>query len=642
MRSNIIFFISILTTLNIYSQNNSSLYERVKNNDSLREKKVNEYMVKNNLEKSIYYNGKTYILYNIIDNKPIYRSTYNQIGAAVTQTNHLQVGGSLGLDLEGSGITVGVWDEGPAQASHVEFQNSDNSATRITNIDLNSVYGTTEDQNHATHVSGTIGAKGVSPEAQGMATNVSIITYNFNGDTGKMIAAQEDSTYDVFLSNHSYGVYVSQPGGSLLDSWYMGAYDSSAREIDNIASSYPYYLIVQSAGNDGNTNYPDGLYSGYDKLTTDKNAKNNLVVANANATVNPFTLEVDAIVINSSSSQGPTDDLRIKPDITGYGTGVISPTTGDTYSNFSGTSMSAPNVTGSLVLLQEYYKNLNGEIMKAATLRGLVCHTAQDDDSYLGPDPKYGWGILNTKESAELIADDENGDALIEELNLVNNDTYTFDFNVTSGQKLIATICWTDVAGEPVSGADNLNNPTPRLVNDLDIRITKGGNTYYPWSLVYSETAGFSNTNSEDNNVDNVEKIEIEVPEAGNYSLTVSHKGELESHELFGDREQNFSLIISGADFTTLSNSNIDINNNVMVWPNPVNDILNFSYSTYSDSNSIINLYDLNGRVIYNKTKKSVNNIINDNIDISKLSSGLYILSIRHGKSIIRKKIIKN
>lgn len=641
MRSHIIFFILTLTILNIHSQNSLSLHKRIKSNDSLRENRVNEYIVENNLEKSIYKNGKTYILYDVIYNKPVYRLTHNQIGAVVTQTNHLQVGGSLDLNLEGSGILVGVWDGGPVQDTHVEFQNSDNSASRVTNIDVTNVSGTTSLDDHATHVSGTIGAKGVSQEAKGMATNISIITYNFNGDTSKMIAVQDNPNYDVFLSNHSYGIPINQPNG-LLDSWYMGAYDTGAREIDNIASAYPYYLIVHSAGNDGNLNYPDGLYSGYDKLTTDKNAKNNLVVANANADVNPFTLEVNSIVINNSSSQGPTDDLRIKPDITGYGTGVISPTTGDTYSNYSGTSMSAPNVTGSLALLQEHYKNLNGEIMKAATLKGLVCHTAKDDDSFSGPDPKYGWGILNAKESAELIADDENGSALIEELNLVNNDTYTLDFYVSNGEKLIATICWTDIAGEPVSGADNLNNPTPRLVNDLDIRITKGGSTYYPWSLVYSETSGFSNTNIEDNSVDNVEKIEIEVPEGGNYELTVSHKGELESHELFGDREQNFSLILSGADFTTLSSLNTDINSDLTVWPNPVNDILKFSYSTYPYSNSIINLYDLNGRVVYTTTKKSGHNKINDNIDISKLSSGLYILSIRYGKSIIRKKIIKN
>jgi subtilisin family serine protease len=35
---------------------------------------------------------------------------------------------------------------------------------------------------------------------------------------------------------------------------------------------------------------------------------------------------------------------------------VLSTVSGDTYDVYSGTSMSAPNVTGSLILIQEHYK----------------------------------------------------------------------------------------------------------------------------------------------------------------------------------------------------------------------------------------------------------------------------------------------
>lgn len=641
-KSQITFFLSFIIAINAYSQT-STLKQRVENDELSREKKINTYIAQNNVQKRIVYNEKTYVMYDIVDNKPIYRTLDNEVGALVTKANHLQVDGSLELDLQGTGITVGVFDGGPVQSTHVEFQNSDNTGTRITNYDSNNIYGNTNDDDHATHVSGTIGAIGDNEQAKGMATDVSIITYNFNGDSGKMIGVQDNTELEVFLSNHSYGIPIIQGDGSTLDPWYMGAYNGGAATVDAIARDYPYYLMVYSAGNSGTVNYEGGLYSGYDKLTGDKNAKNNLVVANANAQVNAFTGEVLSIAMNGSSSQGPTDDLRIKPDITGYGSGVLSTVSGDTYAVYSGTSMSAPNVTGTLILVQEHYKNVNEDIMKSATLKALVCHTAEDDQITIGPDPKYGWGVLDAKKSAELITDDSNGDALISELTLENEGTFEMDFSVSSGQKLVATIAWTDAPGAAVSGSEYLNDPTPKLVNDLDIRLVKDGTTYFPWSLVYDSTSGFSNTNTVDNFVDNVEKIEIETPEPGNYTLIVTHKGTLEGDNPFEGGDQDFSLVISGADFqSSLGISSFEDANNLMIWPNPANDILNYSFISSTDSNAIINLYDSQGRIVYKKTKKSIINNVTDNIDISNLSSGFYILSIRHGKSIIRKKIIKN
>jgi subtilisin family serine protease len=167
----------------------------------------------------------------------------------------------------------------------------------------------------------------------------------------------------------------------------------------------PYYLYVGAAGNDGNDDSanlsPLEGNSSYDKLTGDKVSKNGMVVANGLDAIINEDGTLNSVTINSSSSEGPTDDLRIKPDIMGNGTGLYSTYEGadDAYNSISGTSMASPNITGSLLLLQQYYNETFGNFMRASTLKGLALHTA-DDVGMVGPDALSGWGLMNTKKSS--------------------------------------------------------------------------------------------------------------------------------------------------------------------------------------------------------------------------------------------------
>ena len=73
-----------------------------------------------------------------------------------------------------------------------------------------------------------------------------------------------------------------------------------------------------------------------------------------------------SVTINSGSSEGPTDDLRIKPDITGNGTGVYSTyENSDTaYNSISGTSMASPLVAGIAALVLSQYPKLSAAELK--------------------------------------------------------------------------------------------------------------------------------------------------------------------------------------------------------------------------------------------------------------------------------------
>lgn len=624
------------------SKQNKALLEELNLQEQSRIARVQSFLSLNPTVKATFKDGihRSHI-YDIIQGKPIYKSTDNLNAARATKTTHLQPGGSLGLNLDGSGMTIGVWDDGPTQNTHPEFTNSGNGS-RVTIIDNTNVEGETDFSAHSSHVTGTIGASGtINADAKGMAPNANIKSYNWTNDEAEMVVAANDVTNPILISNHSYGVPIDQGEGELLDAWIMGVYTQDARNIDNISKNNPQYLIVTSAGNSGNTTYSGGLFAGYDKLTTDKNAKNNLVVANATPSLTPFNYELSSLFINNGSSQGPTDDIRIKPDLAADGTGLLSTVPPNGYATFTGTSMASPNAAGTLLLLQQYYNQLNGVYMRSSTLKGLVCHTSTDDIITIGPDPIFGWGFLNAKKSAETLADASNGTAVVKELTLTNGETYTYTFSAQAGDKLMATVCWTDMPGAIGDNGD-LNNPARKLVNDLDLRLSIDGTTFLPWKLDYSAASGFSNSKG-DNLVDNIERVEIDAPTTGVYTLTVSHKGTLQGNEggPFSPQNQDFALIVTGNNITLGAKENF-FADNLVVYPNPSKGKFTVSFNSQSASNDEvrIGIYDMSGRLVFNTRFDHKFNRFNETITLKNLRPGVYLANISQGQNMTSHKII--
>lgn len=454
------------------------------------------------------------------DVSPLFYSVQNVNAAITTRANTLNTGGILGLQLDGQNMIGGVWDGGPTRTSHQEFQGRAITTDGNTSLNGNS--------SHATHVSGTVGAGGVDVDAKGMAPLATVRTFDWTND---LLEVSQQAAEGLLLSNHSYGT----PAAS-VPSWFIGAYSSVSRTWDQVSHTYPYYLMVTAAGNEGNFDNQDATTPGYDKLTGNKTAKNNLVVANAQDASVDANGNLVSVLINSGSSEGPADDLRVKPDITGNGTNVYSSTaaTDDTYSSFTGTSMAGPNVMGTLLLIQQHYQNVNQSFMKAATLKGLACHTA-DDAGLTGPDAVFGWGLLNAKRAAEAITNNGISSWISEEV-LPQNASFSKIVKAINGQPLMASITWTDVPGVANNGI--LNDPTPALVNDLDIRITQGNQTFFPWRL--RSDATLSALRDGDNTVDNVEQVKIDASNGGEYTITVTHKGTLVGEQ------QPYSLVITG------------------------------------------------------------------------------------------------
>lgn len=467
---------------------------------------------------------------------PTYYTTFNIDAARSISTNKVWSNGSLGLSLNGQGMTIGEWDGGGVATGHDEIEG------RVFKKD-----GFEFVNDHANHVAGTLIARGDSPNAKGMAPEAKLHVYNWDNDEAEMAF---EAANGMLVSNHSYGYvlgwnddgnWVGDSTISETEDYRFGFYDNEAKLWDKIAFDAPYYLIVKAAGNDRNDagpngENPDGGVDGFDCIGGAGLSKNILTVGAVEDVPNGYSAVTD-VVMSSFSSWGPTDDGRIKPDIVGNGVDVYSlGNSSFNYATQSGTSMASPSVAGSLLLLQQHYSNLyDGDFMKSATLKGLAIHTADEAGVTEGPDYSFGWGLMNTAKAAQVIAKNGATSYIGEEV-LSNNDTYTLTVGSDGSRPLDFTICWTDHEGNPV--APSLNPTDLMLINDLDIRVTRNDETFFPYVLDPANPS--LGATKGDNFRDNVERIHIENPVSGNYTITVSHKGVLEGNA------QNFSLIISG------------------------------------------------------------------------------------------------
>jgi hypothetical protein len=184
--------------------------------------------------------------------------------------------------------------------------------------------------------------------------------------------------------------------------------------------------------------------------------------------------------------------------------------------------------------------------MRSATLKGLVIHTA-DDAGNAGPDYIYGWGLVNAEKAAKVILGDGASSTSIHKIiqdELNQNVPKTLTLISSGAGPLVATICWTDPAGNPTQGS-SIDDRTPKLVNDLDLRISDGTQSYLPYKLDPEQPANVATTG--DNIRDNVEKIIIPNAIPGKtYTLTINHKG-----TTLSSGKQAYSLILSGVGGTT-------------------------------------------------------------------------------------------
>lgn len=270
------------------------------------------------------------------------------------------------------------------------------------------------------------------------------------------------------------------------NSWTSGegtgiGYNASARthdfmvrdgDFDTPTSNEPFVLVF-SAGNSG---------SGARTITAPKEAKNMITTGNS------LNQRAGAITsMAGSSSRGPAVDGRVLPTIaapgsqiaatrrvagasqcgTAIGAGVLQ-----NYAFCTGTSMASPHVAGLSVLLTEWWRDENGGATPSpAMIKALLVNGAVDLGGASSiPDNAQGWGRVHLPGSIGLGVETAHYDQ--SHVLDASGEVFERAFGVPdTGRPVRITLAWTDAPG--AAGAN------PALVNNLDLEVVAGGQTYF-------------------------------------------------------------------------------------------------------------------------------------------------------------------
>ncbi|MEM9557910.1 MAG: S8 family serine peptidase [Acidobacteriota bacterium] len=384
-----------------------------------------------------------------------------------------------------------------------------------------------DSQGHGSHVAGTVAGDdlsqlGVHNGSDGMAPQAKLVVQDCGyqpddcADCPGIGACPVVDLNPVFQQAYDQGARIhTNSWGDEENEPNFGEYTAGSQDADEFMWNHKDFLLFFAAGNNG------GSSGSVDSPSTAKSV----------VSVGSTQRGSSADTISGFSSWGPTDDGRIKPDITNPGSNISSArsdfsvsTNNCTTNNSSGTSMATPGAAGFGALVRQYFMDgyyptgteqaADAFTPSAALVKATLINSGtQMANQGTIPNDSQGWGRVLLDSAlhfdgdgrALFVHDEPAGFAA----GLAGATSTSFDLVVDAGEPLEVTLAWTDFPA--AVGAD------PALVNDLDLEVVGPSGTF----LGNVFAGGASVTGGSADRLNTVENVLLADPAPGVYTLTV-------------------------------------------------------------------------------------------------------------------------
>lgn len=462
-------------------------------------------------------------------------------------------------------------DNGSTNTAHPDFHQNGVAANPsrvafVTNCTTEA--GSNDVPGHGTIVAGVLGAynnQSGSPYQDSNGYNIGLGVSPYGRIGNSKVFRNDNYNQDVANcgGNLNGAVAAAYTSGATItnNSWghaANGSYDTQAQTYDALTrdasgdGSDHEMLHIFAAGNNG----PDA-----GSLASPGTAKNVLTVGatenvrgNGVTDGNGISNASSADNIAAFSARGPASDGRAKPDImapgihvqgpasqsAGYTGAAVSdqyyPASQTLYTWEDGTSIAAPAVAGAASLASNYYNRvLNpGNTASPAMLKALLLNTTRYLSNAGGtlPDPNQGWGGSNLN----MLFDSSVGHSFLDEADVFTQTGQSYvehDIISTTTKPVRVSLVWTDAPGSTTGGQ--------ALVNDLNLQVTIGGQTYK--GNVFN--GANSVTGGSFDSINNVENVFIPAGVSGNFTVTVTAANIAgKADPQFSMNNQDFALVI--------------------------------------------------------------------------------------------------
>jgi len=411
-------------------------------------------------------------------------------------------------------------------------------------------------QDHGTHVAGTLAGDDLYHQyahdpGDGMAPAAKLVIQDAGyaadacGDLPG-IGCPVTDLIPVFQQAYDQGARVhSNSWNDNENAAVQNMYTDASVDVDEFMWTHPDFLIVFACGNHG--------LGGTGTMGSPSTAKNGMATGgtyNGNA----------AIYLSDISAWGPTADGRIKPDVVFPGASIVSAGNDKTVATnncgtrtMTGTSMTAPGVSGMALLTRQYFMDgwyptgapvpANGFTPTAALLKGMLVNSAvaisydAEGRPITIPSDEQGWGRV-LLDNALHFAGDARGLWVSDNAGGFTSPSdapVIYQLNMQdTGEPLKVTLVWTDYPSTPAAATN--------LVNDLDLRVDGPGGGF--WGNNFSQ--GVSVGGGAPDRLNNLEQVLIADPAPGTYTIRVS------PHSIPAG-PQRFALVVTGGSFAVTS-----------------------------------------------------------------------------------------